>query len=646
MNNHQNKNHNFISRMFNLSTIKAKFLVPISLMLVILFALLEVGFIQYYNSQAKTKLNNDTKMITALETNLLDVPVWNYNEEHIKEVAKYSFQNKEVVYIKVYDNEEGTDLLAGYCRDKEWGIKTWNDDSIIDDPYLITQKATINRIVDGKNTIIGLVEMGFTSKFYQKEKITTVLFIMLFGFFVLALVLGLLIVITKVITNPILKLATISEQIAKGDLSQKVDIKSKDEIGILAQAFNNMTEELNKTIVSLDQEIIMHMQEKEEKEKLAVQLLQAHKMEAIGTLAGGIAHNFNNLLMGIMGNASLLLMDIDSEHPYYKNLRDIEKQVKNGSKLTAQLVGFARKGQYEVKPISLNQMVKETSNTFGLTRKEIVIHQELDDKLCGIKADQGQIEQTLLNLYVNAVDAMTEGGNLFLKTQNVTHKDMTGRPYDPKPGDYTLLTIRDDGAGMDKETMERIFEPFFTTKGLTEGTGLGLASAYGIIKGHSGYIDVDSAKGHGTTFSIYLPQLEEVVKNKKELPGEIAKGKESVLLIDDEEMVLDIGEQILEKLGYEVLLAMSGIEALELYEKNQDKIDIILLDMVMPGMGGGKTYDKMREINSHIKFLLTSGYSIDGEAKKILERGCDGFIQKPFSIEELSNKIREILDKG
>ncbi|MBW1861249.1 MAG: response regulator, partial [Deltaproteobacteria bacterium] len=210
---------------------------------------------------------------------------------------------------------------------------------------------------------------------------------------------------------------------------------------------------------------------------------------------------------------------------------------------------------------------------------------------------------------------------------------------------YILLTVRDTGVGMDEKTMGRIFDPFFTTKGLAEGTGLGLASAYGIIKAHGGYIDVDSEKGHGTTFEIYLPASEEEVTEEKISTDEIIKGKGTVLLVDDEEMVLDAGEQMLRKLGYEVLLAGSGQEALEQYKKNQDRIDMILLDMVMPGMGGGKTYDRLKEINPKVMVLLSSGYSIDGQAKEILKRGCDGFIQKPFSLEQLSQRIRILLVK-
>ena len=368
-------------------------------------------------------------------------------------------------------------------------------------------------------------------------------------------------------------------------------------------------------------------------------------MESIGTLAGGIAHNFNNLLMGIQGNASMALLDIDSSNPRQRNLKNIESLVENGAKLTAQLIGYAREGSYEVKPISLNQLVKETSDTFGMTKKEITIHKELSENLNGINVDQGQIEQILLNLYVNAGDAMPGGGDLFLKTINVTDTDITGKHHKVQPGNYVLLTVRDTGVGMDKETRGRIFEPFFTTKGLASGTGLGMASAYGTIKGHDGYIDVDSEKGEGTTFSIYLPATEKVIEEKKVLFDGLVKGKGTVLLVDDEEMVLEAGEELLNHLGYEVLLAQNGQEALELYRKDQNKIDLVLLDMVMPVMGGGEAFDRMKEINTNVKVLLSSGYSLEGEAKEILKRGCDAFIQKPFKLEQLSQKLRGVLDK-
>ncbi len=396
---------------------------------------------------------------------------------------------------------------------------------------------------------------------------------------------------------------------------------------------------------ALKQELAERRRAEKEKAKIEAQFQHAQKMEALGTLASGIAHNFNNILMGIQGYTSLMLMEIDSDHPHYKRLRGIEQQVQSASTLTKQLLGYAREGKYEVKSTTLNQMVKETSDTFAMTKKDITVHLDLTEELYVIKADQGQIKQTLLNLYVNAAEAMPRGGDLYLKTTNVTDQDIKDKPYRPKPGNYVLLTITDTGTGMDKKTMERIFDPFFTTKGMGKGTGLGLASVYGIIKAHGGYIDVDSAKGHGTTFSVYLPSSEAADSVKELLSPEVLRGNEGILLVDDEDVIIDVGQQMLKTLGYQVYVAKSGREAIETYEANNDRIDMVILDMVMPDMGGGEAYDMIKKIDPSIKVLLSSGYSIDGEAAEILRRGCNGFIQKPFDVTQLSHKLREILDK-
>ena len=412
----------------------------------------------------------------------------------------------------------------------------------------------------------------------------------------------------------------------------------------------HLTRQENETSTKNYFEIYSDMERKVEErtrqvKELQKQYQQAQKLESIGTLAGGIAHNFNNLLMGIQGNASLMLAETNSGHPHFEKLKTIQKLVRNGSRLTRQLLGYAREGRYEIKAISLNQLVRETSDTFSTTRKEISIHQELADDLYAIEADQGQIEQVFLNLYVNAAEAMPQGGKLLLKTMNVTHEDMKDKCYKPKQGNYVLFSLTDTGVGMDRKTMERIFEPFFTSRGLGKGTGLGLASVYGTVKAHGGYIDVYSEKGHGATFEIYLPAIGMNQKKEKNAATDLMKGRETVLLVDDEDVVADVGEQMLRKLGYEVLVAMSGKEAIEYYEPKRDKIDMVILDMIMPGMNGGEVYDRIKEINPHAKILLSSGYSIDGQAADILKRGCDGFIQKPFSMEVLSGRIRKVLEK-
>ncbi len=391
------------------------------------------------------------------------------------------------------------------------------------------------------------------------------------------------------------------------------------------------------------QTLLISMLDITDRKIIEKQLIHAQKMQSVGTLAGGIAHNFNNLLMGIQGNASIAMINMDVNNPYYKNLLNIEKLVKSGSNLTSQLLGYAREGKYEIKPISLNKIISETSDTFAAARKDIKVNLDLSSEILGIKADQGQLEQMLLNLYVNAADAMPEGGELFLKTANVTEEKIKNKPYHPKPGNYVYVSVRDTGFGMDKKTMERIFEPFFTTKGFAGGTGLGLASAYGIIKGHGGYIDVESVKGKGSTFSIYLPATDEMIGMEKANSSELCSRTGTILLVEDEEIVIDAAEQMLRKLGYEVIVACSGKDALEIFKKDHDRIDLVLLDMVMPGMGGGETYGKLREIDNKVKVLLSSGYSIDGQAESIMKQGCNGFIQKPFTLNSLSQKVKEVI---
>ena len=381
-----------------------------------------------------------------------------------------------------------------------------------------------------------------------------------------------------------------------------------------------------------------------EKKRLEAQLLQAQKMEAIGTLAGGIAHDFNNLLMAVQGNTSLIKMDLASESPHIKRLEHIERCVASGSELTKQLLGFARGGKYEVRPVDLNELIRKSSDMFGNTKKEIQIHTKLNKDLWNVEADHGQIEQVMLNLYVNAWQAMPAGGELYLETSNVSLDEQYVRTYEANPGRYVKVSVTDTGKGISRSVLQRIFDPFFTTKDKSRGSGLGLASAYGIIRNHGGIINVYSEEGKGTTFSIYLPASDRhIVKEDSVIPQTLT-GNETVLLIDDEEMIIDIGTEILKKLGYTVYTAESGEQALKIYAEKNDAIDIVILDMIMPGISGAETYEGLREINNDVKVLLSSGYSLNGHSEKILEKGCNGFIQKPFNITDLSIKIREVLN--
>jgi len=396
-----------------------------------------------------------------------------------------------------------------------------------------------------------------------------------------------------------------------------------------------------------DPALLFFVQDISDRRSLQVQLFHAQKMEAIGTLAGGIAHDFNNLLAGILGYVSLLQIGKQPETTDYDWLQKIENQITSATGLTRQLLGFARGGTYETRPRDLNQIVQGAVDLFGRTKREIEVVLDLQDEGCVADCDRRQIEQVLINLFVNAVHAMPEGGTLTVSTRTREYQeDMTG-PFGLEAGWFVEVAVQDTGIGMDEATQIRIFEPFFTTKELGGGTGLGLASVYGIIKNHGGLIRVQSQEGLGSTFTCAFPRSKTtLVAQEKRRLKEIRPGEGRVLVVDDQEIIRTVGKAMLEMIGYQVFTAESGVEALAIFEEQKGQFDLVILDMIMPGMSGGETFQRLRAIDLHIPVILASGYSLEGEVEALLACGCNGFLQKPFSAAQLAEKIGEVLEVG
>jgi PAS domain S-box-containing protein len=388
-----------------------------------------------------------------------------------------------------------------------------------------------------------------------------------------------------------------------------------------------------------------------EQKQLEAQYQQSQKMEAVGTLAGGIAHDFNNLLQSVLGYCQLLLFKKQKGHPEFDKLKEIEKATLRASELTLQLLTFSRKVESKLRPVNLNHQVEHIHKLLKRTiPKMIDIELHLDEELKIINADPAQIEQVLMNLAVNARDAIHEEGKLIIETENVTlFEDFCKTHLGTHPGEYVLLTVSDTGKGMDRETADHIFEPFFTTKGQGKGTGLGLSMVYGIVNSHEGYISCYSEPGEGTTFKIYLPgigaEVEEQISEGEEeiLP---VGGNEGIMLVDDEEFILELGEEILSKFGYKVFTAPDAESALQLYRDKKKSISLIILDLIMPGMGGRWCLEELMKMNPWLKIIIASGFSVNGPAKEVLETGANGFIDKPYDVKQMLSKIREVLDEN
>ena len=383
--------------------------------------------------------------------------------------------------------------------------------------------------------------------------------------------------------------------------------------------------------------------------KLQEQLIQSQKMEAVGTLAGGISHDFNNVLQPILGYSELLLQRKKEGEPDYADIQKIYQAGLRGADMIKSLMTFSRKTETKFVPVDLNQEITLVQYLLSQTiPKNIKIDVHLSEVLESIQGDSSQIGQVLMNLGVNARDAMPDGGTLSIETANIQlgKENCITCLEEIKPGSYVLLTVSDTGQGMDKETLSHIFEPFFTTKEEGKGTGLGLATVYGIVKRHGGHISCYSEPGIGTSFKIYLP----AIQTKKELETPtfekaIPSGTGTILLVEDDESTRNLSATILNNFGYKVITAGDGKEALEIYQVEKDRIDLIMLDLIMPIMDGKRCLEEILRVNPNAKVVIASGYSEGGPANWATPVGAKGFVQKPYDMRELLTRIREVLDK-
>lgn len=378
-----------------------------------------------------------------------------------------------------------------------------------------------------------------------------------------------------------------------------------------------------------------------EYKNLEEQLFQSQKLEALGRLAGGIAHDFNNIVGGIRGHAELMKSRLKNENSKNSNSVDIIlESVLKAKDLTSQLLGFAREGKYNPSPININHIISQTIDFSKVVfDKKVSFSIQMDQNINNIEADAHQMGQVFTNLIINAKDAMPNGGKITIITENVylDSKEISGN--------YVCIKLRDTGEGISLEDKEKIFEPFFTTKDIGKGTGLGLSTVYGIIKNHNGYINVVSELSIGTTFNIYLPvtEKEQLKTNRMAIMEKSVQGK-TILIVDDDEIMRNANAEIVEELGYNFILAESGKSAIDKYTNNNSLIDLILMDNIMPGMDGLQTFTEIAKINPDAKVIMISGYSKESVKKRIIGNGVLGFIQKPFSMEELANEISICLE--
>ena len=451
--------------------------------------------------------------------------------------------------------------------------------------------------------------------------------------------------IPKELLNVYLAIARLIGTTAEG-LASEIELrKHRDHLDELVK---DRTAKLTKTNEQLQQDITERKRAEEEKNKLETQLQQSQKMEAVGTLAGGIAHDFNNILAVILGNTELASDDVPDSNPASKSLKAIHQASIRAKDMVRQLLAFSRKSDEESKPLDIAPVIKESMKMLRhAIPTSVEFKQHISDAFCNVMGDAAQINQIVMNLVTNAAHAMSEEGGLLEVTLEhiILQKEKACFDWVLSPGSYVRLRMKDTGEGIEPKIMDRIFDPYFTTKDVGKGTGMGLSVIHGIVKRHGGGILVESELGKGTVFEIYFPALGETAEVEKEPLGEIKGGSERILFVDDEESMVDLNRQRLERLGYNVKSTIKPVEALEWFKADPDQFDVIITDMTMPRMTGDRLAAEVLKIRPHMPVIICTGYSERMSAKKAEVLGVSKYIEKPIGARNLASAIREVLDE-
>ncbi|MCP3900129.1 MAG: response regulator [Desulfobacteraceae bacterium] len=454
------------------------------------------------------------------------------------------------------------------------------------------------------------------------------------------------------IIKPIKEINKGIKTIAQGNWDYKIKLSSQDEIGILSKAYNEMSDDLKEShdkferqSAELLQSNVALIQEIHDRKMMEQELLKVKNLESLGTLAGGIAHDFNNLLTGILGNISLVKINMDSQDPKLESLNDAEKASLMAKELTHQLLTFSKGGVPFKETTYLGKLLTDSAKIV-LVGSKVKCHFLIQEDLLPVEVDSGQISQVVNNLIINADQAMPSGGNIFLSAENITIN--SNHPGNLTAGKWVKIMVQDQGYGISHENLSRIFDPYFTTK--DKGSGLGLATSYSIIKMHNGEILVESELGFGTTFTIFLPYSQKQLRAKSDVGEHLISGAGKILVMDDEEFMQKFTAKALAFIGYDSDLAKDGEEAIRLYKnglKSERPYDVVILDLTIPGgMGGKETIRELLKIDPTAKAVVTSGYSSDNVLSNFKEYGFKNVVKKPFRIQELSTILQEVISQG